>query len=70
VDMVSSSGDVIELNRTIDNTYFCYSNDSYKTNYSQQARPQKYFEVRLWQSTNKLDVFSPITVTFNAGSIF
>jgi hypothetical protein len=70
VDMVSSSGDVIELNRSTDNSYFYYSNASYKTNYSQQASPQKYFEVRLWQSTNKLDVFSPITVTFNAGSIF
>lgn len=69
MDMLSNAGDVIELNKN--STYFCYSNDSYKTHYSQQATQQKYYEVRLFQSgASKIDVFSPITVTFEAGSIF
>lgn len=68
VDMVSNAGDVIQLNN--DTTYFYYSNDAYKSNYSKQTTPQKYYEVRLWKDTDIIDVFSPITVTFNAGSIF
>ena len=69
MDMLSNAGDVIELNKN--STYFYYTNDSYKTHYSQQATQQKYYEVRLFQSgASKIDVFSPITVTFNAGSIF
>ena len=69
MDMLSNAGDVIELNKN--STYFYYSNDSYKTHYSQQATQQKYYEVRLFQrGASKIDVFSPITVTFNAGSIF
>jgi len=68
VDMVSNAGDVIELNSS--STHFYYSNNTYISNYSKQTSLQKYYEVRLWKSTDKLDVFSPITVTFNAGSIF
>lgn len=71
VDMVSNAGDVIQLNRSNDNSYFYYSNNAYKTNYSQQATTQKYYEVRLWEvGGSKIDVYSPITVTFEAGSIF
>ena len=71
VDMISNSGDTIVLENSEDKTQFYYTNDSYISEYSKQATPQKFYSVRLWiTGASRLDVFTPITVTFEAGSIF
>ena len=66
LDMVSNAGDRIEANKS---TYFYYSNATYKTNYSKQTNTQKYYTIRLFKGTSKVDE-QVLTVTFNAGSIF
>lgn len=66
LDLVSNAGDRIEANKS---SYFYYSNSSYKTNYSKQANTQKYYTIRLFKGSSKVDE-QVLTVTFNAGSIF
>lgn len=69
LDAVSNAGDRFNFNKNDTNTYFLYNNNNYIINYSEQANTQKYYTVRLFQGTKKIDemVFA---VTFDSGAIF
>ena len=66
VDAVSNAGDKITFNKS---TYFYYSNDNYISNYSSQELTQKYYTVRLFKNTTKIDELT-FAVTFDSGAIF
>lgn len=66
VDAVSNAGDKITFNKS---TYFYYSNDNYISNYSSQELSQKYYTVRLFKNTTKIDELT-FAVTFDSGAIF
>lgn len=66
VDAVSNAGDKITFNKS---SYFYYSNDNYISNYSSQELSQKYYTVRLFKNTTKIDELT-FAVTFDSGAIF
>lgn len=66
LDAVSNAGDKFDFNKS---TYFYYNNNNYISNYSSQNNTQKYYKIRLFKNTSKIDELT-FAVTFDSGAIF
>lgn len=69
IDAVSNAGDNFDFNKSSAGDYFFYSNNVYISNYSRQRTTQRYYTLRLFKDSSKIDeqIFA---VTFDSGAIF